>query len=197
MNRDDRSAGSAEAERVRVRDRSSEGVTRADPVRALPDDRTRPSRRRPAAGNAAGDRTGPRAVPGGKVAAVTYRVVLERDESGAWIARIPSVPGCHSHGRSLVEARRRVREALSLWVEDSDSAELVDDVRLPRDALAAVRRSSRSRARLAEVRSEASTATADAVTRLVDDLGLGVRDAAYLLGVSFQRVQQVAEIPRS
>ena len=128
---------------------------------------------------------------------MTYSVVLERDESGAWIARIPSVPGCHSHGRSLVEARRRVREALSLWVEDSDSAELVDDVRLPRDALAAVRRSSRSRARHAEVRSEASTATADAVTRLVDDLGLGVRDAAYLLGVSFQRVQQVAEIPRS
>ena len=131
------------------------------------------------------------------MAAVTYRVVLERDESGAWIARIPSVPGCHTHGRSLVEARRRVREALSLWVEDCDSAELVDDVRLPRDALVAVRRCSRSRARLSEVRSEAATATADAVTRLVDDLGLGVRDAAYLLGVSFQRVQQVAEIPRN
>lgn len=131
------------------------------------------------------------------MAAVTYRVVLERDESGAWIARIPSVPGCHSHGRSLVEARRRVREALSLWVADADGAELVDDVRLPRDALAAVRRSGRSRVRLAEVRSEASTATADAVSRLVDDLGLGVRDAAYLLGLSFQRVQQVVELRRS
>ena len=131
------------------------------------------------------------------MAAVTYRVVLERDESGAWIARIPSVPGCHSHGRSLVEARRRVREALSLWVADADGAELVDDVRLPRDALAAVRRSGRSRARLAEVRSEASTATADAVSRLVDDLGLGVRDAAYLLGLSFQRVQLVVELRRS
>lgn len=128
---------------------------------------------------------------------MTYRVVLERDESGSWIARIPSVPGCHSHGRSLVEARRRVREALSLWIEDFDSTELVDDVRLPRDALAAVRRSSRSRVRLAEARSDATTAAADAVTRLVGELGLGVRDAAYLLGVSFQRVQQVAENPRS
>ena len=136
-------------------------------------------------------------MPGEEVASVTYRVVLERDESGAWIAHIPSVPGCHSHGRSLVEARRRVREALALWVEGADSSELVDDVRLPRDALAAVRRSSRSRARLAVARSEASTSTADAVTRLVDDLGLGVRDAAYLLGVSFQRVQQVAEGPSS
>ena len=136
-------------------------------------------------------------MPGGEVAAVTYRVVLERDESGSWIARIPSVPGCHSYGRSLVEARRRVREALSLWVEDAAGAALVDDVRLPREVLAAVRRSGRSRARLAEVRSEASAATGDAVTRLVDDLGLGLRDAAYLLGVSYQRIQQVTEIPRS
>lgn len=124
---------------------------------------------------------------------MSYRVVLERDESGAWIARVPAVPGCHTHGRSLVEAKRRVREALSLWVDDAGCAELVDDVRLPRDALAAVRRSSRSRARLAELRVEAGTATVDAVTRLVDDLGLGVRDAAYLLGVSYQRVQQVAD----
>ena len=121
-----------------------------------------------------------------------YRVVLERDETGSWIARIPSVPGCHSHGRSLVEARRRVREALGLWVDDVERAELVDDVRLPREVLAAVRRSSRSRARAVEVRAEAAAATAEAVARLVDGVGLGVRDAAYLLGVSFQRVQQVA-----
>ena len=193
----DRSAGPAETERTRVRGRSPEGVARADSLRPVPDDRAGSSRRRPPAGDAAGNRTRPRAVPGEEVASVNYRVVLERDESGTWIAHIPSVPGCHSHGRSLVEARRRVREALSLWVEGAESSELVDDVRLPRDALAAVRRSSRSRARAAVVRSEASTATADAVTRLVDDLGLGVRDAAYLLGVSFQRVQQVAEGPRS
>ena len=135
-------------------------------------------------------------MPGAEVAAVRYGVVLERDESGSWIARVPSVRGCHTHGRSLVEARRRIREALSLWVDDADRAELVDDVRLPREALAAVRRSGRSRTRLAEVRSEASTATADAVARLVDDLGLGIRDAAYLLGLSFQRVQQVADSPR-
>ena len=132
-------------------------------------------------------------MPGEEVAAVSYRVVLERDESGAWIACIPSVPGCHSHGRSLIEARRRVREALALWVDDADHAELVDDVRLPREVLAAVRRSSRTRARAVEVRAEAAAATAEAVGRLVDGAGLGVRDAAYLLGVSFQRVQQVTD----
>lgn len=110
-------------------------------------------------------------------------------EAAEWEGALPAVDDGH--------AARRVREALSLWVEGAESSELVDDVRLPRDALAAVRRSSRARARAAVVRSEASKATADAVTRLVDDLGLGVRDAAYLLGVSFQRVQQVAESPSS
>ncbi len=70
-----------------------------------------------------------------------YRVVLERDESGAWIATVPAVGGCHSYGRSLVEAKRRVREALALWVDDADTAELTDDVRISRDVAAAVRRS--------------------------------------------------------
>ena len=131
-------------------------------------------------------------MPGSEVATVKrYRAVLERDESGAWIATVPSVPGCHSYGRSLVEARRRVREALALWVEDADTAELVDDVRLPSDAVAAVRHSLSAREKLASARDAAGAATLDAVARLVDELGLGVRDAAYLLGLSHQRVQQL------
>ena len=120
-----------------------------------------------------------------------YRVVLERDETGAWIATVPAVPRCHSYGRSLVEARRRVCEALALWVENADRAELSDDVRIPREALAAVRQSVGSREKLASARDVASAATIDAIHRLVDELGLGVRDAAYLLGLSHQRVQQL------
>src|SRR6266567_4328224 len=60
-----------------------------------------------------------------------YRVVFERDESGAWLARVPSVRGCHTHGRTLEQARRRIREALSLWVDDADDAELTEEIRLP------------------------------------------------------------------
>lgn len=121
-----------------------------------------------------------------------YRVLLERDESGSWIAAVPAVSGCHSHGRSLVEARRRIREALALWVEDAATAELIDDVRIARPALAAVRRSDVARDRAANARTAAGEATAEAVERLVRDCALGVRDAAYLLGLSFQRVQQLA-----
>lgn len=131
-------------------------------------------------------------MPGSAVAAVKqYRVVLERDESGTWIATVPSVPGCHTYGRSLVEARRRIREALALWVEDVETAELKDDVRIPREAVAAVRRSVAARLELASAREAAAAATDVAIERLVTEFGLGVRDAAYLLGLSHQRVQQL------
>ena len=121
-----------------------------------------------------------------------YRVVLERDESGTWIATVPSVAGCHSYGRSLVEARRRIREALALWVEDVETAELTDDIRIPPKAVASVRRCVDARLELASARQAAAAATDDAIERLVTELGLGVRDAAYLLGLSHQRVQQLA-----
>lgn len=58
-----------------------------------------------------------------------YKVVFERDESGAWIARIPAVRGCHTYGRTLGEARRRIREALRLFVRDARRARLIDEVR--------------------------------------------------------------------
>jgi predicted RNase H-like HicB family nuclease len=119
-----------------------------------------------------------------------YRVILERDETGAWIANVATVPGCHTYGRSLVEARRRAREALALWVDNAEQAELIDDVRLPTEAVAAIRRSVSAREKLAHARDLAGSATTDAARRLVD-AGLGVRDAAYLLGLSHQRVQQL------
>jgi predicted RNase H-like HicB family nuclease len=121
----------------------------------------------------------------------SYRVVVERDESGTWIARVPRVPGCHTYGRTLEQARRRIREALELWVEDASSVELVEDVRLPTAARDAIRRSSRARKAAEEKRVDAQAATAQAAQALVEDLQLSVRDAGELLGLSHQRVQQL------
>jgi predicted RNase H-like HicB family nuclease len=121
----------------------------------------------------------------------TYRVVIERDESGAWVARVPGVPGCHTHGRTLSQARERIREALSLWVEDADSAEVVEEIRLPSEARQAIRRSAAARTRAERGREDAQLATSAAARLLVERLGLGVRDAGELLGLSYQRVQQL------
>ncbi len=120
-----------------------------------------------------------------------YTVVLERDASRAWIARVPSIRGCHSYGRTLDQARTRIREALSLWVDDADSAELVEDVRLPARVLRAVEASRDARREAEEERARARELTQKAARTLVCDLDLGLRDAADLLDLSYQRVQQI------
>jgi predicted RNase H-like HicB family nuclease len=120
-----------------------------------------------------------------------YRIVLERDETGAWIARVRGVRGAHTYGRTLDQARRRIREALSLWVDDAEDAELVEEIRLPSDARKAIRRSSAARSRAELGRENAQREATAAAKLLVERLGLGVRDAGELLGLSHQRIQQL------
>jgi predicted RNase H-like HicB family nuclease len=122
-----------------------------------------------------------------------YRVVFERDESGAWNARVPSVRGSHTHGRTLEQTRRRIREALGLWVDDADSADLIEDVRLPEPARAAIRTSRKARDVAHRRRQEAQAVTAEAARLLVEELNLGLRDAGELLDLSHQRVQQLVQ----
>jgi predicted RNase H-like HicB family nuclease len=40
-------------------------------------------------------------------------VTLERDESGAFVAECPAIPGCVSQGASEAEAIENVREAIA------------------------------------------------------------------------------------
>jgi len=118
-------------------------------------------------------------------------VILERDESGTWIARVPSVRGCHTHGRTLEQARRRIREALSLWVDDAESADLVEEIRLPARVRNAISRSRAARRQAVRERERARAALEEAARTLVEDVGLGLRDSGELLEISHQRVQQL------
>jgi len=120
-----------------------------------------------------------------------YRVVIERDETGAWIANVVGIRGCHTYGRTLDQVRRRMREALGLWVKDAESAELEEEIRLPGDARQAIQRSSAARLRAEQGREHAQRTTTAAAELLVERLGVGVRDAGELLGLSYQRVQQL------
>jgi predicted RNase H-like HicB family nuclease len=52
----------------------------------------------------------------------SYEVNYQRDEMGWWVASVPTVQGCHTQGRTIEETRRRIREALSLFVEDAERA---------------------------------------------------------------------------
>jgi predicted RNase H-like HicB family nuclease len=121
----------------------------------------------------------------------TYRAVFELDESGAWIVRIPAIRGCHTYGRTLDQARRRIREGLSLWIDDVEHAVIEEEVRLPATARLALQRAKRARERAERERSRAQEETERTARALLDDLGIGMRDAGELLGLSHQRVQQL------
>ena len=46
-----------------------------------------------------------------------YRVLIEQDEDGAFVAEVPSLPGCISQGRTRVEATENIKEAIALYLE--------------------------------------------------------------------------------
>lgn len=120
-----------------------------------------------------------------------YTVVYERGDRGWWLASVPALPGCHTQGRTIDQARRRIREALSLWVDDADTATIVDDIRLPANVARTLVDYQEARRRVEQERVKAQELTAAATRALTGDLHLSVRDASELLGLSHQRVQQI------
>jgi predicted RNase H-like HicB family nuclease len=127
----------------------------------------------------------------------TYTVTYERDDKGFWVARVKGVAGCHTQGRTIAQARDRIREALALFDEHADEARLEDNVRLPVDVnrLVSAQRSARSKRAAMEARlSDLNVKAARALTRQV---GLSLRDAGELLGASQESVRQWVEAPRS
>ncbi|MFN0133405.1 MAG: type II toxin-antitoxin system HicB family antitoxin [Phycisphaerales bacterium] len=47
----------------------------------------------------------------------SWRVVVHRDEDGAWCADVPAMPGCVSSGVTRAEAIDNIREAIQIWLE--------------------------------------------------------------------------------
>lgn len=124
----------------------------------------------------------------------TYRVAYERDESGWWVASVRGVRGCHTQGRTVDEARRRIVEALDLFVDNARTAAIVDDVKLPTGAARAVRAYAALRKRAEQEDRRAALAARRAVRTLRGGpLKMSARDAARLLGLSHQRVHQLTQ----
>jgi len=46
-----------------------------------------------------------------------YRVLIEIDEDGVFIASVPALPGCVSDGRTRVEAVGNIKEAMTAYIE--------------------------------------------------------------------------------
>ena len=46
-----------------------------------------------------------------------FRVIVEQDEDNLFVASVPSLPGCHTQGKTYEEAIKRVKEAIELCLE--------------------------------------------------------------------------------
>ncbi|MGH9946853.1 MAG: type II toxin-antitoxin system HicB family antitoxin [Pyrinomonadaceae bacterium] len=46
-----------------------------------------------------------------------YRITIEQDEDGIYVAEVPSLPGCISQGAVRTEAIVNIKEAIELYLE--------------------------------------------------------------------------------
>jgi len=125
---------------------------------------------------------------------VTLELETQPDGSNGWLVDIPSVQGCHSDGRSLAEARRNIREALAVSLDDEDrdaiaeAAVFEEEIVIPQRLRAAVRRFLRERELAETAAAKHRAASAAALADLTEALSL--RDAGQLLGLSQEGVRK-------
>jgi predicted RNase H-like HicB family nuclease len=127
-----------------------------------------------------------------KKMAKAYKVVFELGEDGLWSVSVPAVRGCRSQGKSIAQARDRIREALGLFVDDADDAEFREDLKLPATLKRTLHAYHGARKR-AQAEKEKAQARARESVRILKKAGFTVRDAGELLELSHQRVQQLLE----
>lgn len=121
----------------------------------------------------------------------SYTVVYQYDETGWWFTRIKELPGCHTQGRTLKQARERIEEALALFVDDRQSVELLEEVDLPDDVKSLVAKYIEAQQEVEKKQCEVQALSRKAAKVLNQDLKLGMRDTGQLLHLSHQRIQQL------
>jgi predicted RNase H-like HicB family nuclease len=45
-----------------------------------------------------------------------YRVLIEQDEDGVFVAEVPALPGCISQGNTRNEALQNIQEAITAYI---------------------------------------------------------------------------------
>jgi len=46
-----------------------------------------------------------------------FRIIIEQDEEGMFIAECPTLPGCLSQGKTRTEALKNIKEAMKGYLE--------------------------------------------------------------------------------
>lgn len=49
-----------------------------------------------------------------------FKVIIETDENGLFVASVPELPGCYTQGKTLEQVRERIKEVIELVLESDD-----------------------------------------------------------------------------
>ena len=52
-----------------------------------------------------------------------FKVILERDEDGYFVADVPALPGCHAQGKTMAELQKNIREVITLCLAEAKKNE--------------------------------------------------------------------------
>lgn len=51
-----------------------------------------------------------------------FKVIIEQDEDGWYVASVPELEGCYTQGKTVDQARQRIKEVIQLVLESDKQA---------------------------------------------------------------------------
>ena len=52
----------------------------------------------------------------------SFVVLIEQDEEGLFVAKVPDIPGCYTQGKTVEQAMDRIKEAIQVCLEAEKEA---------------------------------------------------------------------------
>jgi len=50
----------------------------------------------------------------------SFDVIIEQDEDGIYVAKVPEIAGCYTQGKTLQEVIERIKEAIEVCIESDE-----------------------------------------------------------------------------
>ena len=111
----------------------------------------------------------------------SYVVKYRRIENGWWLATVDGVRGCLTQGRTINQTRERIREALSLFVDDAESTNLIDKIQLSTKVQRSLNNYKALRERTNKEIAKLQDYTSSTAKLLIEGMHISMRDAGELL----------------